>query len=223
MNPSINTAARGAESVLATNKVLRNTYMLLSLTLVWSAMTAGVSMVVAAPPMVSLVCLIAGFVTAIFILPKTANSGAGLITVFVVTGLLGFALGPMLNQYLTLSNGPQLIGMALGGTGAIFLALSGYVLTTQKNFSFMGGFLAVGMMVVLLAIVANLFLQIPVLQLTISAAVIFIMSGFILFDTSRIIHGGETNYIMATVGLYLTIFNIFIHLLSILGIMGGDD
>lgn len=223
MNQAVNAPVRSAEAVLATNKVLRNTYMLLSMTLIWSALMAGVSMFVNAPPMVSLICMIAGMVVAMFVLPKMANSGAGIGIVFVVTGLLGFALGPMLTAYLSLSNGGQIVGTALGGTGAIFLALSGYVLTTRKDFSFMGGFLVVGMIVVLGAALLNLFFAVPAASLAISAAIIFLMSGFILFDTSRIIHGGETNYVMATVGLYLTIFNIFVHLLSILGIMGGDD
>ena len=223
MNPSVNAPVRSAESVLATNKVLRNTYMLLSLTLFWSAMMAGVSMTLQMPPATYLVSMVLGLVIAFFVLPRTANTGAGLITVFVFTGLLGFGIGPILNQYLALSNGPQIIAMALGGTAAIFLALSGYVLTTQKDFSFLGGFLMVGFLVVIGAAILNIFMGIPALQLTISAAVIFIMSGFILFDTSRIIHGGETNYIMATVGMYLNIFNIFISLLQILGIFGGDD
>ena len=158
-----------------------------------------------------------------FVLPRFANSGAGLGIVFAITGLMGFALGPLLTMYLSLPNGPQIIATAFGGTGAIFLALSAYVLTTRKDFSFMGGFLAVGMIVVLLAAIANIFIGMPVLHLTISAAIILLMSGFILFDTSRIINGGETNYVMATVGLYLSIFNIFVSLLQILGIAGSDD
>ena len=212
-----------AEAVLATNKVLRNTYMLLSMTLFFSALTAVASMAVNAPPMTFLICLIAAMVVGAFVLPRFANSGTGIALVFLITGLLGFGLGPVLSMYLSMPGGGQIIATAMAGTGIIFLALSGYVLTTRKDFSFMGGFLMVGMLVVFLAIIANIFLAIPALSLTISAAVIFIMSGFILYDTSRIIHGGETNYVMATFGLYLNIFNIFIHLLSILGIMGGDD
>jgi modulator of FtsH protease len=121
-----------------------------------------------------------------------------------------------------MANGPQIIATAFGGTGIIFLGLSGYALTSKKDFSFLGGFLFAGMMVVVLAIIASLFIQMPALSLTISAAVIMLMSGFILFDTSRIINGGETNYIMATYGIFLSIFNIFISLLNILGIMGDD-
>lgn len=157
------------------------------------------------------------------VLPRHANKASGLGVVFAITGLLGFSLGPILNMYLALANGSQIIATALGGTGAIFLSLSGYALVTRRDFSFLGGFLFTGIIVVLLAALANLFLAIPALSLTISGAVIMIMSGFILFDTSRMIHGGETNYIVATVSLYLSIFNIFISLLQILGIAGGDD
>ncbi|NKC13078.1 MAG: BAX inhibitor (BI)-1/YccA family protein [Gammaproteobacteria bacterium] len=223
MNPSTQAPIRSVESVLATNRVLRNTYMLLSMTLVFSALMASVSVFAGVSHGASLICFIASFVMLWFVLPRTANSAAGLPVVFGITGLLGFSLGPLLTAYLSLPNGPQLIATAMGGTGAIFLALSGYVLMTRKDFSFLGGFLFVGLIVALLAIIANIFFAIPALSLTISAAIIFIMSGFILFDTSRIIHGGETNYIMATVQLYLNIFNIFVHLLHILGVMGSDN
>jgi modulator of FtsH protease len=166
--------------------------------------------------------VIGAFVLGIFVLPKTANSGAGIGVIFLITGMLGFGLGAILTMYLALPRGPEIVGMAMAGTGVIFLGLSGYALTTRRDFSFLGGFLIVGFLVAILAMVANLFLGIPALSLAISAAVILIMSGFILFDTSRIIHGGETNYIMATYGLYLSIFNIFIHLLAILGVMSDD-
>jgi modulator of FtsH protease len=223
MNTSIQTPIRSAESALATNKVLRNTYMLLSITLIWSAMMAGTSMMLQLSGMASIGSLVGAVVLLWFVLPRTANSSMGIVTVFGITGLLGLALGPMLNSYLAMSNGSQIVGTAMGGTGVIFLALSGYVLTTRKDFSFMGGFLMVGMLVAVGAMILNIFLAIPALQLAISAAVIMIMSGFILYDTSRIINGGETNYLHATVSLYMSIFNIFVHLLSILGIMGGDD
>ena len=216
-------ARRSAESVLTTNRVLRNTYALLSLTLLFSSVTAGVSMAIHAPPMAYLLSIGASFLLLWLVLPRTENSSAGIWVVFAVTGLLGFGLGPILNLYMALANGPQLIMTALGGTGVIFLGLSGYVLTTRKDFSFLGGFLFVGFVVVLLAALANIFLQIPAMSLALSSAVILIMSGFILFDTSRIIHGGETNYIRATVGLYLNIYNIFINLLSLLGALSGDD
>jgi len=214
--------SRGTTSALATNKVLRNTYMLLSLTLIFSAVMAGVSMLVSPPPMTGMISSIAAIVLLWFVLPRMANSSAGIGIVFLVTGLLGFGLGPLLNAYMAIEGG-KIIGLALGGTGVIFMGLSGYVLTTRKDFSFLGGFLAVGILVAFIAILANIFLAIPALQLAISAAIIFIMSGFILYDTSRIIHGGETNYVLATVSLYISIYNIFVSLLQILGAFSGDD
>lgn len=215
--------ARGSSSVLATNKLIRNTYTLLSMTLVFSAVMAAASMALNMPPMVNLIAFGGAIVLMWFVLPKTANSSAGVFVVFALTGLLGFGLGPVLNMYMGLPNGGQVIGTALGGTGVIFLGLSGYALTTRKDFSFLGGFLMVGFLVVLLAALGNLFFQIPALSLAISGAVIMIMSGFILYDTSRMINGGETNYIHATVGLYLSIYNIFVSLLHILGVFSGDD
>lgn len=216
-------ASRSDESILATNKVLRNTYAMLSMTLVFSAIMAAVSMSMNVPPFTSLITLALAIGLLWFVLPRTAHSTAGVFVVFGFTGLLGFGLGPMLNNYLALSNGGELIMTALGGTGVIFLGLSGYVLTTRKDFSFLGGILFAGLLIALMLIVANIFLNIPALSLSISAAVIFIMSGFILYDTSRIIHGGETNYLFATASLYLNIYNIFIHLLNILGHLSGDD
>ncbi len=215
--------SRPATSVVATNRLIRNTYSLLALTLLFSGLTAGLSMVLAVPPMAYLLCAGGALVLIWFVLPKAARSANGLWVVFGITGLLGFGLGPILSIYLALPNGSSVVMTALGGTGVIFLALSGYALTTRRDFSFLGGFLFTGFIVVLVAIIANLFLQIPVLSLVISAVVILIMSGFILFDTSRMVNGGETNYILATVSLYLSIFNIFIHLLHLLGIASGDD
>ena len=159
----------------------------------------------------------------LFVVNKTAESSTGLIAVFAFTGVLGAALGPMLNYYLALPNGPALVMQALGGTALVFFALSGYALTTRKDFSYMGGFLMVGLLVAVVAMIANIFLQIPAMSLAISAAVVMIMSGLILFDTSRIINGGETNYIRATVALYLDIYNLFVHLLHLLTALGGDD
>ncbi len=215
--------AQKSPSALATNKVLRNTYMLLSLTLLFSGFTAAISMAMNMPPMTYLISVIGAMVIAMFVLPRFANSSAGIGIVFLVTGMLGFGLGPMLSMYASLPNGGNIIMLSLGGTGVIFMGLSAYVLTTRKDFSFLGGFLMVGFLLVLVAALANIFLAIPAMSLMISAVVIMIMSGFILYDTSRIIHGGETNYVLATIGLYMTIFNIFISLLQILGIMGGDD
>ncbi|MCP5252796.1 MAG: Bax inhibitor-1/YccA family protein [Burkholderiales bacterium] len=220
---TINSARSRAGAGIEINKVLRNTYMLLSMTLLFSGLTASISMALNMPPMTYLISVIGGMVIAMFVLPRFANSPAGIGIVFLVTGMLGFGLGPMLTMYASLPNGGNIIMLALGGTGVIFMGLSAYVLATRKDFSFLGGFLMVGFLLVLVAAVANIFLQMPVMSLMISSVVILIMSGFILYDTSRIIHGGETNYILATIGLYMTIFNIFISLLQLLGIMGGDD
>ena len=220
---TINSARSRAGAGIEINKVLRNTYLLLSMTLLFSGLTASISMALNMPPMTYLISVIGGMVIAMFVLPRFANSPAGIGIVFLVTGMLGFGLGPMLTMYASLPNGGNIIMLSLGGTGVIFMGLSAYVLATRKDFSFLGGFLMVGFLLVLVAAVANIFLQMPVMSLMISSVVILIMSGFILYDTSRIIHGGETNYILATIGLYMTIFNIFISLLQLLGIMGGDD
>jgi len=218
MNYSIDSQAQNAG--VSINKVLKNTYMLLGMTLAFSAVTATIATMVGIGPMASLVLMLVGF-GLLFVVSKTADSSKGLFWTFAFTGVMGASLGNMLNHYLAMANGPALIMQALGTTALIFFALSAYVLTTRKDFSFMGGFLMAGMIAVLVAIIANIFLQIPMLQLVISSVVVLIMSGLILFDTSRIINGGETNYIRATVSLYLNVFNIFVHLLSILGIM--DD
>ncbi len=217
------TISRPAERALETNKVIKNTYILLSATLLFSAVMAAVSTVLQMPPMTNLLCLGGALLLIFFVLPRVANSPSGLWVVFGITGLLGFGLGPMLTYYLALPNGPQIVATAFGGTGIIFLGLSGYALTSRKDFSFMGGFLIAGMLMVLVAALANIFLSMPALSLAISSVVIMLMSGFILYDTSRMIHDGDTNYIMMTVSLYLSIFNIFVSLLQILGFMSGDD
>ena len=215
MNSSIKTQTQGVG--ISINKVLKNTYMLLGMTLAFSALTATIATAAGIGALASLVLMIVGF-GLLFVVSKTADSSKGIFWVFMFTGVMGASLGNMLNHYLTMPNGPALIMQALGTTAIIFFALSAYVLTTRKDFSFMGGFLMAGMIAVFIAIIANLFLQIPLFQLVISSVVVLIMSGFILFDTSRIINGGETNYIRATVSLYLNLFNIFVHLLSIFGI-----
>ncbi|WP_019530316.1 Bax inhibitor-1/YccA family protein [Dasania marina] len=220
--PIFGSQTQSTESVLATNKVLRNTYLLLSATLLFSAMTASVAMAMEISRGTSLMLSLIGL-GLIFAVHKTADSSKGLVMVFAFTGVLGAALGPMLNYYLSLANGPSLVMQALGGTALVFFTLSGYALTTRKDFSFMGGFLMVGLVVVVIAGLANLFFQVPALSLAISSAVVLIMSGLILFDTSRIVNGGETNYIRATVALYLNIYNLFTSLLHLLGIFGGDD
>ena len=222
MNPNYAAVSRPRLGALEANKVLKNTYLLLSATLAFSAVMAMLSMALNMPPMAYMISLIASMVLGMFVLPKTANSSAGIGVVFLITGLLGFGLGSILEIYLAMQNGSHIVATALGGTGIIFLGLSGYALTSKKDFSFLGGFLFAGMMVVVLAIIASLFIQLPAMSLAISAAVIMLMSGFILFDTSRIINGGETNYIMATYGIFLSIFNIFISLLQILGITSND-
>jgi len=208
---------RSTEAVLATNKVLKNTYLLLSMTLLFSAAMAVVSMALGLPRGAAFACSIAAIALVWFVLPRVEESSAGIYVVFAFTGLLGLGLGPMLQSYLSIPNGPSLVATALGGTGAIFLALSGYVLTTKKDFSYMGGFLMVGLIVVFGAMIANIFLAIPALSMALSAGIILLMSGLILFDTSRIINGGETNYVRATVSMFLNIYNIFTSLLHLLG------
>lgn len=221
-NPIFSSSTETAGSALATNKVLRNTYMLLSVTLVFSAICAGIAMAMNLSHGTAFILMIVGF-GLLFVVNKTADSSKGIIAIFAFTGVLGAAIGPMLNNYLALANGTELVLQALAGTALVFFTLSGYVLTTRKDFSFMGGFLMVGLVVIVVASIANLFFHIPAVSLAISAAAVLIMSGLILFDTSRIIHGGETNYIRATVALYLDIYNLFIHLLHLLGVFGGDD
>ena len=214
------TLARSEASVLQTNKVIRNTYMLLSMTLIFSAITAFIGVVTGASFGMALGADIVAIVLLWFVLPRTANSASGIPVIFAFTGLLGYGLGPTLSYYLAIN--PSIVMVAMGGTGAIFLALSGYALTTRKDFSFMAGFLMVGMFVILGAMLLNIFMNIPALALAVSAAVILIMSGFILFQTSQLIHGGETNYIMATASLFLSILNIFTALLQILGVFSDD-
>ncbi len=217
-----NMNAAGMESVLSTNKVLKNTYLLLGMTLLFSAVTAGISMAMGLPHGAALILTLVGF-GLLFVVNRMADSSKGLLAIFAFTGVMGAAIGPMLNYYLSMPGGPALVMQALGGTALVFFGLSAYALTTRKDFSFMGGFLIVGLIVAIVAAIANIFLGIPALSLTISAAIVMIMSGLILFDTSRIIHGGETNYIRATVGLYLNIYNLFIHMLHLLTALGGDD
>lgn len=217
-----NMNAVGVESAISTNKVLKNTYMLLGITLLFSAVTAGISMAMGLGQGAALVLCLVGF-GLLFVVNRTADSSKGLIAIFAFTGVMGASIGPMLNHYLAMPNGPALVMQALGGTALVFFGLSAYALTTRKDFSYMGGFLMVGLLVAVVAMIANIFLAIPALSLTISAAVVMIMSGLILFDTSRIVNGGETNYIRATVSLYLNIYNLFIHLLHLLTAFSGDD
>lgn len=212
----------GMESVLSTNKVLKNTYMLLGMTLLFSTVTAGISMAMNLPHGAALILSLVGF-GLLFVVHKMADSSKGLIAIFAFTGVMGASIGPMLNYYMAMPSGPELVMQALGGTALVFFGLSAYALTTRKDFSYMGGFLIVGLLVAIVASIANIFLGIPALSLTISAAIVMIMSGLILFDTSRIINGGETNYIRATVSLYMNIYNLFVHMLHLLTALGGDD
>lgn len=212
-------------AVTETHKVLRNTYMLLSMTLLFSAAMAGVAMAMNVQHMGWIPLLIAFGV--LFGISKMRNSVWGLVLTFVFTGILGFSLGPVVNMYLATAAGTQTVITAASLTGMIFLSLSGYTLVTKKDFSFMSGFLMVGMWVVigaiLLMLVGSLFgWYVSGLHLAISAAIVILMSGFILYDTSRIIHGGETNYVMATVSLYLSIYNLFVSLLHLLGFFGQE-
>lgn len=214
---------RSAQAGLAAAKVIRNTYSLLAMTLIFSGLMAAASMALGTGRGLALGATLGALALVWFVLPRTANSGAGIGVVFAITGLMGFGLGPMLDAYLKLPNGSEIVMTALGGTGVIFLGLSAYALTTRRDFSFMGGFLLVGMLVVLGASLLNIFFAQPVATLAISAAVVMLMSGFILFDTSRMVNGGETNYVLITVSLFLNIFNLFTSLLQLLGLMRSED
>ncbi|MCC5811978.1 MAG: Bax inhibitor-1/YccA family protein [Ectothiorhodospiraceae bacterium] len=213
----------GGQRALEVNRVIRNTYTLLAMTLAVSALTAGFAMVSNAPPLHFIVVL-GGYFGLLFLTNALRNSVWGLASVFALTAFMGYTLGPLLNFYIgAFSNGSQMVLMAFGGTAAIFLGLSGYALSTRKNFSFMGGFLFAGILVAFLAALASLIFPMPGLSVAVSAMFILLMSGLILYQTSEMVHGGETNYIMATVTLYVAIFNLFTSLLHILGIFGGDD
>ena len=212
----------GAQSVLATNKVIRNTYLLLSMTLAFSAVTAAASVALKLPHPGIILTLI-GFFGLLFAVHKLKDSGWGILAVFAMTGFMGYTLGPVISRYLGLPNGGEIVMQAMGGTAAIFIGLSAYAVTTKKDFSFMGGFLMVGILLAFLAGLAAIFFEIPALSLTVSAAFVLLMSGLILYETSNIIYGGETNYVLATVTLFVSIFNLFTSLLHLLGFMGGDD
>lgn len=212
------------------SKVLRNTYSMLAMTLVVSAIAAGLAMAVGLGHGLALVFNIVAIALLWFVLPRTANSSSGVFVVFAFTALLGAGLGPMLTNVTSLPNGSMYVMQALGATALIFFALSGYVLTTGKDFSFMGGFLTVGLLVVIVALVGSFLANmlgyghlVSGLSLAISGVIVFIMSGFILYDTSRIINGGERNYLLATVSLYLNILNLFTALLHLITAFGGDD
>lgn len=215
------TVARTGQSALATNKVLRNTYVLLSMTLLFSAAVAGVSSALNLPHP-GLIITLVGYFGLLFLTTKFRDSAAGIGFVFLLTGFMGYTLGPIINAYLKLPNGGEVVMMAMGGTAAIFLALSAYAVTTRKDFSYMGGFLMVGILVAFLAGLGAIFFSMPALSLAVSAMFVLLMSGLILYQTSLIINGGETNYIMATVTLYVALFNLFTSLLHLLGVMSDE-
>jgi modulator of FtsH protease len=196
--------------------------MLLSMTLAFSAATAAVSVALKLPHPGIILTLI-GFFGLLFAVHKLKDSGWGILAVFAMTGFMGYTLGPVISRYLGLPNGGEIVMQAMGGTAAIFIGLSAYAVTTKKDFSFMGGFLMVGILLAFLAGLGAIFFQIPALSLTVSAAFVLLMSGLILYETSNIIHGGETNYVLATVTLFVSIFNLFTSLLHLLGFMNGDD
>lgn len=224
MNPErLQTAvAQPVPSTLVVNKVLKNTYALLSMTLLFSAVVAGVSMAFNWPHP-GLVITLVGYFGLLFLTSRFRNSGWGLLLVFALTGFMGLTLGPIVSYYLNaIPNGHQLVMLAMGGTGIIFLGLSGYVLTTGKDFSFIAGFLFSGILVAFLAGLGAILFGIPALSLAVSAMFVLLMSGLILYQTSQIIHGGETNYIMATVTLFVAIYNLFTSLLHLLGIFGDE-
>ena len=209
------------ESVLATNKVLRNTYLLLALTLLFSAATAGTAMALEMPYLGPWVTL-GGYFLLLFLTTRFSNSAVGLVCVFALTGFMGMTLGPLLAHYLQMPGGPQLVTNALAITGITFVGLSAYAISSRRDFSFMGGFLVAGILVAFLCGLAALFFEMPTLALAVSAMFVLLMVGLILFQTSSIIHGGETNYILATVTLYVSIYNLFTSLLHLLGVMSDD-
>ncbi len=221
-NPATFASSRNRTATLTTNKVIRNTYTLLSMTLLFSALTAGTSMLLNLPHP-GLLLTLGGYFGLLFATTKFRNSSLGLVFVFALTGFMGYTLGPILNAYLAMANGAQMVMAAMGATGVIFLGLSAYALTSRKDFSFMGGFLIAGILVAFMAGLGAVFFEMPGLSLAVSAMFVLLMAGLILYQTSQLIHGGETNYIMATVTLYVSIFNLFTSLLHLLGFMNSEE
>jgi len=215
-------ASTGWGASIARHRVLRNTYALLSMTLLFSAAIAGLAVALQTPP-AGLVITLVGYFGLLFLVHKLQHSGWAIPVVLALTGFMGYTLGPVLAIHLALPGGAQTIALALGATGATFLALSAWVLASRRDFSFMGGFLFAGMVIALLAGLGAVFLQLPALSLAVSAMVALLSAGMILFETSRIVNGGETNYVLATVGLYVSIFNLFTSLLSLFGFGGSDE
>ena len=209
-------------AVWATNKLIRNTYLLLTMTLVTAAVTAGIAMANRVG-FVNPFLMLAIFIGMPFLIHRIRNSAWALPVTFLFTGFMGYVLGPILNMYLGMANGAQVVMAAFATTAVVFFGLSGYALTTRRDFSFMGGFLLTGLLVLLGAIILNLFMSIPALSLTISSAAVILMSGMILYDTSRMVHGGETNYIVMTVSMFANIYVLFVHLLNLFSFFGGNE
>ena len=221
-NSVIATPYGGQTATVSSNKVLRNTYMLLSMTLLFSGLTAGISMMLNLPHP-GLLLTLAGYFGLLFLTTRYRDSALGLAFVFALTGFMGYTLGPILNAYLASANGGQIVMTAMLSTGSIFIGLSAFSLVTRKDFSFLGNFLFVGILVAFLAGLGAIFFEMPMLSLAVSSVFVLLMSGLILYQTSSLIHGGETNYIMATVTLFVSIFNLFTSMLHLLGALGGDE
>lgn len=223
-NTSTLTRRRPISDALANNRVLRNTYALLSLTLLFSAFTAAASMVLELPYPGAIVTLV-GYFGLFYLINRYQNSAWGLVWLFALTGFMGMTLGPILNAYIGhYANGGMLVMLSLGGTGLTFVGLSAYALVSRKDFSFLGGLLSTGILVAFLAGLAAVFIPgLTTLSLAVSALFVILMSGMILFETSQIVNGGETNYILATLSLYVTIYNLFTSLLHLFGVLQGDD
>ncbi len=222
--PALDTTTRRSEALTRqpVDRVLRNTYALLAMTLSFSALTAGISMLLRLPHPGLLITLV-GYFGLLFATARLRNRPLGLVFVFALTGFMGYTLGPLLSAYLSLPNGARIVALAMGGTATVFLALSAYVLVTRKDLTFMGGFLAAGILVGFLAALGAVFFEVPALSLAVSAMFVLLMAGLILYETSNIVHGGETNYIMATVTLYVAVFNLLTSLLHLLGFMSAED
>jgi modulator of FtsH protease len=208
------------DSALQANKVLRNTYALLSMTLLWSALVAGVSMAMELPRP-GLIIMLVGFYGLLYLTEKNRNNSLGLVFTFLFTGFLGYTLGPILNMYLGAGMGDTIV-TALGGTALTFMTASAYALTTKRDLSFISGMLMAGFVVILVGMVASIFIHMPMLHLAMSGLFVLFSTGSILLTTQQIVRGGETNYISATITLYVSIYNLFISLLSILGVMRDD-
>lgn len=217
-----NTLQHAGANEAEVSKLFRNTYSLLAMTLAFSALVAFGSMTLNLPRP-GIILMLVGFYGLLFLTSKLRNSVWGLVSTFVFTGFLGYTLGPILNMYLSLPNGGSLVTMALGMTALVFFSLSAYAILTRKDFSFLSGFILAGFVVLMCAVVASFFIEISGLQMAISAGFVLFSSAVILYQTSSIIHGGEDNYIMATITLFVSIYNLFLSLLHLLGIFGGDD